>query len=96
MIKIIVANIPNSWFGTNSEKYSVKKPIQSTRVVPMIAFPVESIELDTASPTSLVFFNSCLNLAKKWMVSSTAIPRAIENVIAVDGLNFIQEKLKLC
>lgn len=65
MIKIIVANIPNSWLGTNSEKYSVKKPIQSTRVVPMIAFPVESIELDTASPTSLVFFNSCLNLAKK-------------------------------
>ena len=26
------------------------------------------------------------------MVSSTAIPRAIENVIAVDGLNFIPEK----
>ena len=45
IIKIIVAKIPNSWFGTNSEKYSVKKPIQSTRVVPMIAFPVESLSL---------------------------------------------------
>ena len=31
-------------------------------------------------------FISCLNLAKKWMVSSTEIPNAIENTSNVEGL----------
>ena len=57
-----------SWRGfqwLQELRNNVKKPIQSTRVVPIIAFPVESIELETAIPTSLVLLNSCLNLARK-------------------------------
>ena len=60
-------------------------------IVPIIGFPVDSIALDIPSDTLSLFFISCLNLARKWIVSSTAIPSAIEKVIAVDGRSLIPE-----
>ena len=54
----------------------------------IMAFPVVSNVFFTDSSMLFVLKNSCLNRAKKWIVSSTAIPNAIEKVIAVDGLNY--------
>ena len=43
----MVAKMPNSWFGTNSEKKRTKKPKDKIIPVLIIAFPVVSKVSDT-------------------------------------------------
>ena len=62
------------------------KPETNTIVDVSIANPVVSIVLDIAISISEFFFFSCQNLNKKCSESSTAIPKQIENVIAIGGL----------
>ena len=47
-IMIMGAKIPNSWFGTNSEKYSTKNPSDRITPVLIMAFPVVTRVSETA------------------------------------------------
>tara|TARA_Y100001934_G_C12100323_1_gene653618 strand:+ start:363 stop:854 length:492 start_codon:yes stop_codon:yes gene_type:complete len=86
---MIVANMPNSKFGLKFEKISTKKPIPRVMLVPIMALPVVRIVVVVDFSWLLVIRYSDLNLDKKCIVSSTAIPKAIEKVIAVAGLSSI-------
>ena len=67
----------------NVENNSSKKPEHKTRVVRIIALPVTTKECFKASLTDLPFMSSNLNLPKRCMVSSTAIPKAMVKMMEV-------------
>ena len=90
--KIIVDSIPNSELGLKLENNNTMNPIAKVIVVLIIALPVVKIVTDVDFSWDLEILNSERNLDKKWIVSSTAIPRAIEKVMAVAGLNSIPIK----
>ena len=91
-IKVIADIIPNCAVGMKVDIVITRKPDTKTIVEVSIASPVVSIVLDIASSILEALFRSCQNLNKKWSESSTAIPRQIENVIAIGGLIGIPAK----
>ena len=89
IINIMVDKIPNWELGLKLENIRTTKPIARVIVVLIIALPVVNIVFEVDITCELVLLYSLLNLDKKWIVSSTAIPNAIEKVIAVAGLKDI-------
>ena len=84
-VNVIAEIIPNWDVGIKLETVFTIKPETNTIVEVSIANPVVSIVLDIAISIFEFFFFSCQNLNKKCSESSTAIPKQIENVIAIGG-----------
>ena len=88
-VNVIAEIIPNWDVGIKLETVITIKPETNTIVEVSIANPVVSIVLDIAISIFEFFFFSCQNLNKKCSESSTAMPKQIENVIAIGGLTGI-------
>ena len=73
--------MPAVWVGGLEENIITKNPKNKTIVVSIIAFPLSLSVIDIASVLFIPSFKQSLNLAKKCIESSTAIPKIIVKII---------------
>ena len=82
--KVTLTKMPTYIVPVNSEPIKDTKPAQRTIVVIMMALPEDTKVLLNANAKGFPFDSSILSLFKKCNVSSTAIPKAMVNIIEIE------------
>ena len=89
LTKVTAIKVPMVTLGGWTEKSMIRKPKNKIMLVKQIAFPVSLNVISRASFLSFVFSKANLYLLKKWIESSTAIPKMSANTIDITASNLI-------
>ena len=87
--KVRLISKPTTTLGGCIENSITKKPKNNISVVRQIAFPVSKKVICKDSSTDKPLLRASLNLLKKWIVSSTAIPNITAKTIDTPASNSI-------
>ena len=92
--KVTLIKMPTVILGGWTENSKTMKPKIKITVVKQIAFPDSKKVISIESSIFKPLFLASLNLLKKWIVSSTAIPKIIAKTIEIPASNSIPKKPK--